>query len=87
MYISGDQTSVSPSLAAYYQYDNREDLNKDGRKPVRIVSIGASEEEADRQIEKSLNRWAYKLTTLNTEVKRNTQDWLAKFFLSNTSSD
>jgi len=34
---------------------------------VRIVSIGASEEEADDiDIRKSLNKWAFKLTNLNT---------------------
>lgn len=84
MYISGDQVAVSPAMSAHYTIHNRKDQKalEIIEKKLRIVSVGATNEKSEKiDVKQNLQRWAYKLTSLNAAVKKHTQDYLTEYLL------
>jgi len=79
VYISGDNLAMSPAMFAYHYADEKKSIpNKD----IRIVSIGATNELAERINNKaSLHDWASRLTTLSAPVKKHTMDYMLEHLL------
>lgn len=74
LYLSGDNIALSPALYAYLHANEK--LGKD-LKHLRVVSVGAINEEADKiDTKTSLIEWVGRLTSLMNPVKKHTMDYL-----------
>ena len=79
VYISGDNLAMSPAMFAYYYANEKKNI---GQKKIRVLSVGATNELADRIDSKaSLLEWAVRLPTLNAPVKKHTQDYMTRYLL------
>ena len=80
VYISGDNIAISPALFAYY-YATQEM----GETDVRVISIGSTNELADKiNTKASMLDWAERITTLSAPVKKHTMDYMVHQLLSLT---
>ena len=78
-YISGDNVALSPAMYAYYYANERKNIKQD---KIRIVSIGATNEEAEViKKDAGLLSWAARLTSLNGPVKMHTMDYMTDYLL------
>lgn len=69
-YISGDNISMSPALFAYFYASEKLSIPED---KIKFVSIGATNEIPGKiDFNLSLAKWAYKLTSINSSVKKHT---------------
>ena len=74
-FISGDNVAQSPAL--YAMLNDIQNLDVD-KKDIRIVSIGAINEESSAISKNTgLVNWAVRLASLNAPVKRHTMDYFA----------
>lgn len=70
VYISGDNVAMSPAMFAYYYANEKKNISTEN---IRVVSIGATNELADKIDNKaSLLEWAARLSSLNAPVKKHT---------------
>ena len=78
-YVSGDNLALSPAMFAYY-YANEQ--NNIAMGDIRIVSVGATNELAEKiDTQASLLDWAVRLTSLTTQVKKHTMDYMTEHLL------
>jgi patatin-like phospholipase/acyl hydrolase len=82
-FISGDNVAQSPAL--YAMLNDIQNLDVD-KKDIRIVSIGAINEESSAISKNTgLVNWAVRLASLNAPVKRHTMDYFANQVLREQS--
>ena len=85
VYISGDSIAISPAMYAYFHANERLGVKQED---IRVVSIGAINEEADQIDPKaSLLTWAARLTSLNGPVKMHTMDYMTDYLLRRSGNE
>ena len=85
VYISGDNMAISPALFSYYYANERKKIPQ---KDIRIVSVGSTNELAEKiDTKASLLDWAVRLTSLNAPVKKHTMDYMVQHLLNKNGAE